>query len=81
MVQVFGHVKTSGPVAFHPGLTVTEALGLAGGATELAGLGRAYIRRANGDRERVNIRRVQLGKDPDPKLEPDDQLVIRRSIF
>jgi len=80
-VQVFGQVKSSGPVAYHPGLTVTEALGLAGGATEMAGLGRAYVRRADGSQERVNIRRIQRGKDEDVVLSPDDQLVIRRSIF
>lgn len=80
-VQVFGQVEESGPVAYEPGMTVTQALGLAGGATELAGLGRAYIRRADGSQERVNIRRIQLGKDEDVVLQPDDQLVIRRSIF
>lgn len=80
-VQVFGQVKNSGPVAYQAGLTVTEALGLAGGATELAGLGRAYIRRADGTQVRVNIRRIQRGKDDDVVLEPNDQLVIRKSIF
>ena len=81
-VQVFGEVKTAGPVAFQPGLTVTEALGLAGGATDLAGLGRAYVLRADGQTQvRVNIRRIQMGRDPDVALEPNDQLVIRKSIF
>lgn len=80
-VQVFGQVKNSGPVAYHAGLTATEALGLAGGATELAGLGRAYVRRADGSQVRVNIRRIQRGKDEDLVLNPDDQLVIRKSIF
>jgi polysaccharide export outer membrane protein len=81
-VQVFGEVTTAGPVAFRPGMTVTEALGLAGGATDLAGLGRAYVLRADGQTQvRVNIRRIQLGRDPDVALEPNDQLVIRKSIF
>lgn len=81
-VQVFGEVTTAGPVAYRPGMTVTEALGLAGGATDLAGLGRAYVLRADGQTQvRVNIRRIQLGRDPDVSLEPNDQLVIRKSIF
>ncbi len=81
-VQVFGEVEEAGPVAYEAGMTVTEALGLAGGATQFAGLGRAYILRSDGQtRERVNIRRIQQGKDPDPALEPNDQLVVRKSIF
>lgn len=80
-VQVFGQVQNRGPVAYHEGLTVTEALGLAGGATDIAGLGRAYIRRANGDRQRVNIRRIQLGVDDDVTLNPNDQLIIRKALL
>jgi polysaccharide export outer membrane protein len=81
-VQVFGEVKTPGAVDYRPGLTVTEALGLAGGPSELAGLGRAYVvRAAGGVRERVHIRKIQLGMLPDLVLLPDDRLVVRRSIF
>ena len=81
-VQVFGEVKTSGPVAYQAGMTVTEALGLAGGTTELAGLNRAYVLRADGKTQvRVNIRRIQRGQDADVLLQPNDQLVVRRSIF
>ncbi|MFT7519194.1 MAG: polysaccharide export outer membrane protein [Kiritimatiellia bacterium] len=81
-VQVFGEVKTSGPVAYNSGMSVTEALGLAGGTTDLAGLNRAYVLRADGKTQvRINIRRIQRGQDADVLLQPNDQLVIRRSIF
>lgn len=81
-VQVFGEVEESGPVAYRPGMTVTEALGLAGGATELAGLGRTRLLRAGSDKPmRVNVRRIRNGKDKDVVLQPDDQLLVRRSIF
>lgn len=81
-VSVFGEVRDGGQVPYTPGLTVTEALGLAGGASDVAGLGRAYILRAEtGERERVNIRRIQRAKIPDVELRPDDQLVIRKSLL
>lgn len=81
-VSVFGEVRSGGQLPYIPGLTVTEALGLAGGPTEVAGLGRSYVLRAgDGVRERVNIRRIQRGRASDVALRPDDQLVIRRSIL
>lgn len=81
-VGVFGEVRTGGRVPYQRGLTVTEALGFAGGPRETAGLGRSYILRADtGERERVNIRRIQRGRAEDVELRPDDQLVIRRSIL
>lgn len=82
VVQVFGEVKKSGPVAFRPGMTATEVLGLAGGPSEFAGLRRAYVLRADGvTRVKVNFRRIQAGRAPDVVLEPGDQLVVRRSFF
>ncbi len=81
-VSVFGEVTRGGQVPYTPGLTVTEALGLAGGANEVAGLSRSYVLRADGGvRERVNIRKIQRAKIPDVALRPDDQLVIRRSLL
>lgn len=81
-VSVFGEVKKAGPVPYRQGMTVTEALGEAGGATDSAGLARAYIRRAGAEgRERVNIRRIQRGRAPDPVMQPGDQLVVRRSLL
>jgi polysaccharide export outer membrane protein len=81
-VSVFGEVRLAGVVPYRQGLTATEALGLAGGARETAGLGRSYLLRAkDGTRERVNIRRIQRGRAPDVELRPDDQLVIRKSLL
>jgi polysaccharide biosynthesis/export protein len=81
-VSVFGEVRSGGQLPYIPGLTVTDALGLAGGPTDVAGLARSYVLRAeDGVRERVNIRRIQRGRAPDVKLRPDDQLVIRRSVL
>jgi len=81
-VGVFGEVRKGGRVPYQRGLTATEALGLAGGASDTAGLARSYILRSeSGQRERVNIRRIQRGRAQDVELLPDDQLVIRRSIL
>ena len=80
-VFVHGEVRKEGPVPFEEGLTALQALGLAGGPGDFAGLRRAYVLRADGSREPINLKRIADGKDPDVVLGPDDQLVIRRSIF
>lgn len=80
-VNVIGEVNERGPVAFHEGLTVTEALGLAGGPSEYASLTRVFVLRKNGEKQRVNIRKITNGIDADVRLQPDDKLVVRRSLF
>lgn len=80
-VYVRGEVHEQGEVAYREGLTVTEALSMAGGPTQFAGLARTYILRSDGEKVRVNIRRISRGQEADVALEPDDQLIVRRSVF
>lgn len=80
-VYLSGEVNREGTVPFREGMTVTEALSMAGGPTDFAGLSRAYVLRANGEKIHVNLRRVSKGMEPDFALSPEDQIVIRRSIF
>lgn len=75
-VYVTGGVRQDGPVVYRSGMTVTQALSSAGGESEFGRLGKAYIKRADGTRVQVNMKRVLAGKAPDMELEPDDQLVI-----
>ena len=80
-VFVHGEVKTQGQVDFVEGLTVTRALAIAGGANEYANLRSAHIVRHDGEKVRVNIRRINDGLDADVVLGPHDKLVIGRSVF
>lgn len=80
-VYVDGQVKTEGPVPFHEGLTVSQAVSLAGGPNEYALLRQAYILKANGGRVVVNLVRIRNGKTPDLILLPDDRVTLRRSYF
>ncbi|MBN2798020.1 MAG: SLBB domain-containing protein [Deltaproteobacteria bacterium] len=80
-VYLSGEVNRQGTVPFREGMTVTEALSMAGGPTDFAGLSRAYVLRANGEKVRVNLRKVSRGELADFVLHPEDQVIIRRSVF
>jgi len=77
--QVFvdGEVEEPGSVSFRDGLSVSQAVALAGGPTDFAGT-RAVILR-DGDKHPVNLRRIRRGRVQDPILRPDDTLILRRS--
>lgn len=79
-VYLGGRVARDGPVPFREGLTVTQALGMAGGLEESAS-NRAYILKKSGERIPVNLRRVQQGQETDYVLEPDDQIIVRTAVF
>lgn len=80
-VYVDGQVKTEGPVPFHEGLTVSQAVSLAGGPNEYALLRRAFILKSDGGRIVVNLIRIRNGKAQDVVLVPDDRVTLRRSYF
>ena len=79
LVYVQGEVANEGPVVYREGLTVTQALSMAGGPGEFAGLRRAYILRADGEKISVNLRRILEGREAEVPLQPDDKLVVKRS--
>jgi polysaccharide export outer membrane protein len=76
VVYVEGQIKRPGTVTLSEGLTVTQALALAGGASEYANLRQVLVRRADGTKSRVNILRINRGIDEDPVLGPDDRLIV-----
>lgn len=80
-VYVDGEVKTEGQVAYHEGLTVSQAVSLAGGPSQYASLRRVFILTASGKRIVVNLNRVRLGRDQDVLLGPDDRITLPRSFF
>ncbi len=81
IVFVEGQVDQPGVVSLLEGLTVTQAIALAGGTDEFANVRRVMVRRANGEKQRVNIVRVNRGLEDDPVLGANDRLIVPRSVF
>lgn len=79
-ISVMGSVGAPGDIPYREGLSISRCIAAAGGATELANLGRVYVLRDK-ERIRVNVRRVLAGKDPDVVLQPGDQVFVKESNF
>ncbi len=80
-VYVDGEVKTEGQVAYHEGLTVSQAVSLAGGPGTYASQRRVFVLTESGQRIVVNLIRVRNGLDADVLLNPDDRVTLPRSFF
>jgi polysaccharide export outer membrane protein len=72
--NVFGEVKNAGQYPFRPGLTVQDAVAMAGGFTYRANSHTAYIRRANSNGEQT----VQLDSERVQVMPGDDIRVPER---
>lgn len=81
LVYVEGQIKRPGVVTLKQGLTVTQALTLAGGTDDYANLRHVVIRHADGTNEVVNAFKAQRGRGVDPVLAPDDHVIVPRSAF
>jgi polysaccharide export outer membrane protein len=80
VVYVSGEVNKPGAVPYSEGLTVAQAVSKSGGAKRTARTRDAYILR--GDRRiGINLKKVLKGKAADIELRPDDQIVLRESVF
>jgi polysaccharide export outer membrane protein len=74
-VFVTGEVRNPGAYAFMPGMTVRQAVSLAGGFTEHASTGRLKVVRQAGDKSR------ELKVKIDDVVEPGDTVVVKESWF
>ena len=72
--NVFGEVKNAGQYPYRPGLTVQDAIAMAGGFTYRANSRTAYVRRANANAETA----VQLAGPRVPILPGDDVRIPER---
>jgi len=79
-ITVLGSVKNPGELPYKEGLTVSRCLAAAGGATDVANLGRVYLQRGD-QRIRINVRRVLAGKDADLAVESGDRIFVKESSF
>ena len=74
--NVFGEVRNAGQYPFRPGLTVQDAIAIAGGFTYRANSRTAYVRRANANAETT----VQLD-GPRVSILPGDDVRVPERYF
>lgn len=80
VVYVAGEVDKPGAVPFSEGMTVSQAVILAGGSNQQANLRKVFIKRGD-DQIRVNLKRILQGREEDIVLQPDDQVLISESVL
>lgn len=74
-VFVYGQVKNPGSYPVHPGMTVVQALALAGGPTDRAATGRIKIARIeNGKKKEVKVKLTDL-------VRPGDTIMVPQKFF
>jgi len=74
-VFVYGQVKNPGSYPVHPGMTVVQALALAGGPTDRAATGRIKIARVeNGKKKEVKVKLTDL-------VRPGDTIMVPQKFF
>ncbi|MDQ6652930.1 MAG: polysaccharide biosynthesis/export family protein [Acidobacteriota bacterium] len=74
-----GEINSPGQKAFHPGLTLTQAILASGGANRSAG-SKVRVSRQGADgrltTEEHNLQKIQTGKIPDPILQKGDRIEV-----
>ena len=83
-VFVFGEVQKPGTFAFEDGMSVVQALTLAGGFTKQAAPNSTSVTRHVDGQEvkvKVNVQDIALGKSANFKLEPGDIVFVPESMF
>jgi polysaccharide export outer membrane protein len=83
-VFVFGEVQKPGTFAYEDGMSVVQALTLAGGFTKQAAQNSTSVTRLVNGQEvkmKVNVQDIALGKAANVKLEPGDIVYVPESMF
>ncbi len=75
-LYVTGPVRNPGSIVFEPGMTVQQAIALAGGLTE-----RGSDRRIKADRMAEDGKIVEIGLRLEDKVQPNDTIKIANKIF
>ena len=79
LLTVMGQVGKPGEVTFREGLTISQAIAAAGGASPGADLARVYILRGD-KRIRVSLRKILSGKAIDVLVQVGDRIFVGESI-
>jgi polysaccharide export outer membrane protein len=83
-VFVSGEVVSGKPLTYIEGMTVSQAIIMAGGVTRFGSKSKITIKRSSGGAEqilRVNLSDIERGKAKDVPLQPNDLVVIGRRVF
>ncbi len=83
-VMVFGKVAKAGTFPFQDGMSIIEAITLAGGFGDLANKNTAFVTRLiEGQEQRleVSVKDISEGKTPNFRLEPGDIVFIDESWY
>ncbi|MCM2333450.1 MAG: polysaccharide export protein [Anaeromyxobacteraceae bacterium] len=83
-VFVFGEVQKPGTFPFEDGMSIVQAITLAGGFNRNAAQNSTSVtRRVNGQevKVKVNVQDIALGKAPNVTLEPGDIVFVPESMF
>jgi polysaccharide export outer membrane protein len=83
-VFVFGEVQKPGTFPFEDGMSVVQAVTVAGGFTKTAAQNSTSVTRRVGGTEtkiKVNVQDIALGKAPNFTLEPGDIVYVPESLF
>jgi len=83
-IFVFGEVQKPGTFPYEDGMSVVQAVTLAGGFTKTAAQNSTSVTRRVGGTEtktRVSVQDIALGKAPNFTLEPGDIVYVPESLF
>jgi protein involved in polysaccharide export with SLBB domain len=83
-VFVFGEVQKPGTFVYEDGMTIVQAVTIAGGFTKTASQNSTSVtRRVKGQevKVKVNVQDIALGKAPNFALEPGDIVYVPESLF
>ncbi len=83
-VFVFGEVQKPGTFTYQDGMTIVQAVTLAGGFTRTASQNSTSVtRRVKGQevKMKLNVQDIALGKAPNFTLEPGDIVYVPESLF
>jgi polysaccharide export outer membrane protein len=83
-IFVFGEVQKPGTFPFQDGMSIVQAVTLAGGFTRNAAQNSTSVTRLVNGQEvkvKVNVQDIALGKAPNVTLEPGDIVYIPESMF
>ena len=83
-IFVLGHVKKPGPYPFSDGMTIVEAIALAGGVASDGALNRTRLTRKVGGSEvnsTVQVSRIANGDEPNVTLQPSDIVYVPQAAI